>query len=480
TRSGNQYSIPFSPIWSPPAFQLSEALERALAFDNDETSFGFNDSASTRDNNGFETHPLTQVDAGNVEAGGVDVELCGELEEGEVLEKPYGGIVGGTDGIVGGTGVDMEEGEIFENGGIVGNGKGNKAKRQCLHRQKQKAKKFDLYGHLPSSSAIQSHIGTASQVLVDVDLPSLPFARCGFQAINERNDQTTILTHIYRVSRPIVDRNSGKVFGVVVGTLDDPTYHESARKAFEYLEEVSKDVQFESKETHHRRGDFTAVTYGVSYGQGSQLPHWLRCPHDELMRKAFSNEHIKRLATFASYAFAMWAPNVYSYYRNQISLLLSKMPSLKWTFYNTIWLCATINFGPHVCCLPHRDLLNLPFGWCSIIALGDFDYRKGGHLVLHDLRMIIEFPPGCVVLIPSALLNHANTPLQPGERRMSFTQFCAGSIFRFIENGFRTEKQLKKDDKKMYEEMMRAKEGRREMGIGLWSTLNELLALRST
>ncbi|PPQ84225.1 hypothetical protein CVT24_004612, partial [Panaeolus cyanescens] len=445
---------------------LSEALERALAFDNDETSFGVDNSARTQGDSGLKTQPLT-LDADDIEAGGFGIELCGELEEGEVMEKPY-------ESVVGGTGVDMEEGEIFEHGSTVGNGKGNKANRQRLHRQKQKTKQFDLYGHLPSASAIQNHVGTASQVLVDVDLPSLPFARCGFQAVNERtgNDQTAI--------RTLDELTQGKVFGVVVGTLDDPTYHESARKAFEYLEEVSKDVQFELKETCHHRGDFTAVTYGVSYGQGSQLPHWLRCPHDELMRKAFLNEHIKRLATFASYAFAMWAPNVYGYYRKQISLLLSKMPSLKWTFYNMIWLCATINFGPHVCCLPHRDLLNLPFGWCSIIALGDFDYRKGGHLVLHDLRMVIEFPPGCVILIPSALLNHANTPLQAGERRMSFTQFCAGGIFRFIENGFCTEKQLKKDDKKMYEEMMRAKEGRREMGIGLWSTLDELLALRST
>ncbi|PPR06008.1 hypothetical protein CVT24_004720 [Panaeolus cyanescens] len=369
---------------------------------------------------------------------------------------------------------------------------GKKGMRQRLHRQNQKAKKFDLYGHLPSLSAIQNHIGSANPVLVEANLPSLPFARCGFQAVNEPVDQKDICTlemltnDGYQVieykqgtSQPIVDSTTGKVFGVVVGALEDPTYHQSAEKAFEFLDEISKDVQFDAKETKHRRGDFAAVTYGVSYGQGSQEPHWLRCPHDELMQKVFSNEHIKRLATFASYTFAMWAPNVYDYYRRQIKLLHVKMPQLKWMFYNTVWLCATINFGPHVCCLPHRDLLNLPFGWCSIIALGDFDYKKGGHLVLHDLRMVIEFPPGCVILIPSALLNHANTPLQPGERRMSFTQFCAGGIFRFIENGFRTEKQLKKDDKKTYEEMMKAKEGRKDMGIGMWSTLDELLAPRS-
>ena len=105
-----------------------------------------------------------------------------------------------------------------------------------------------------------------------------------------------------------------------------------------------------------------------------------------------------------------------------------------------MWPAVTFNFGPQTITFPHTDQGNLAWGWCSIIALGQFDPTKGGHLILWDLGIIIEFPPGSTILIPSALIVHSNTPIQVGERRYSFTQYCAGGLFRFIENGFRTDK----------------------------------------
>ncbi|KAH9920702.1 uncharacterized protein B0H18DRAFT_1086333 [Fomitopsis serialis] len=68
-------------------------------------------------------------------------------------------------------------------------------------------------------------------------------------------------------------------------------------------------------------------------------------------------------------------------------------------FSRSVFACTTFNFGPRTCTLDHRDCGNLPFGWCAISALGDFDPQQGGHLVLWDLKLVIEFPPG---LQPSA------------------------------------------------------------------------------
>jgi hypothetical protein len=44
------------------------------------------------------------------------------------------------------------------------------------------------------------------------------------------------------------------------------------------------------------------------------------------------------------------------------------------------------------------------------------------------------------VIIPSSTVPHGNTPTQPGEKRVSFTQYCSGGLFRYVQYGFRTMK----------------------------------------
>jgi len=102
--------------------------------------------------------------------------------------------------------------------------------------------------------------------------------------------------------------------------------------------------------------------------------------------------------------------------------------------------CRTFNLGQQVTTLPHRDEKNLAQGWCSITALGKFKPDLGGHMVLWDFGLIIRFPPGSTVLIPSGLFVHSNTSIQPGETRNSIVQYAAGGLFRWVERGFMSEK----------------------------------------
>jgi hypothetical protein len=118
--------------------------------------------------------------------------------------------------------------------------------------------------------------------------------------------------------------------------------------------------------------------------------------------------------------------------------------------------------------------MNLPFGWCAVTSLGKFDHTKGGHLVLPDLKLVIEFPSGATILLPSATLCHANVPVQSHETRASFAQFCAGGLFRFVETGFMTEKVLRKKDKKEYSRISGLKKMRWKQGLALLSTLSDL------
>ena len=144
-------------------------------------------------------------------------------------------------------------------------------------------------------------------------------------------------------------------------------------------------------------------------------------------------------------------------------------------FENSVFAGCAFNFGPQTVCYRHRDHANLPFGWCAITALGNYDYKKGGHLVLWDFGLVIGFPPGSTIFVPSASLDHSITTIQKGERRYSFTQYTAGGTFRWVDYGFR-----KADEyfASLSEEKQQAlaEEGRDRLafGLSLFSTIDEL------
>ncbi|KAJ7142555.1 hypothetical protein C8R44DRAFT_602837, partial [Mycena epipterygia] len=135
---------------------------------------------------------------------------------------------------------------------------------------------------------------------------------------------------------------------------------------------------------------------------------------------------------------------------------------------------AAFNFGPNVWTFKHRDVLNLAFGWCAVQALGHFNPKTGGHLVLWDLKLVIEFPHGALILLPSATITHSNVPVENGEERVSFTQFSAGGIFRYVDNGCQTVAELLENDPAEYEHLMVLKAVWWEKGLSLLSTMDEL------
>jgi hypothetical protein len=96
--------------------------------------------------------------------------------------------------------------------------------------------------------------------------------------------------------------------------------------------------------------------------------------------------------------------------------------------------------GPHAISLRHADRGNYFAGGCHIHSGGAFDHKLGGHIILFDLKLVIEFPPGSDMIIPSSTLVHGNTPIQLDEWRVSFTQYCSGGLFRYVAYGFQTMK----------------------------------------
>lgn len=129
-------------------------------------------------------------------------------------------------------------------------------------------------------------------------------------------------------------------------------------------------------------------------------------------------------------------PELHEYYVDHLARLHEHDPTLERNFTSSIFAATTYNLGPRTVCFKHTDFANLPFGWCSVTALGSFDPKKGGHLILWDCHLVIEFPPGSTILLPSAILAHSNVTILPNETRYSFTQYTAGGLFRWVDQGF--------------------------------------------
>ncbi|KAF8144515.1 hypothetical protein K438DRAFT_1922373 [Mycena galopus ATCC 62051] len=248
--------------------------------------------------------------------------------------------------------------------------------------------------------------------------------------------QTSSVLDFSCTSRPLLDRH-GRIIAVLAGRPAGEDYRATAAAAFCAIHDAGSEARFPASMRKHRRGLFAAINVGLLYGKGQKLPTWLHNKeYDSLADGLLANPYINRLAGFADSAFALWAPRLYADYRAHDAALRHRHPELRRPFESSVFFCAAVNFGPNVWTFRHRDVLNLAFGWCAVQALGNFDATKGGHLVLWDLKLVVEFPAGALILLPSATIAHSNVPVQPGEERASFTQFSAGGIFRYIDNGF--------------------------------------------
>ncbi|KAJ2913600.1 hypothetical protein MD484_g6810, partial [Candolleomyces efflorescens] len=335
TRSGTRYNpFPVVPVALPPTFELGELLKLAVNLDVDqdlEEDFfialeGAHPSATSSNDTlqpaGGGTYPASPSTSRKRPA-----ECVNDLESERREER--------------------EDGQLSA-----------KKRRKIAYRKKRNDKRILKTGHAPKKKNVSKHIQVKSKVVVPITLSELPATQCGYRALNLKEAGVSysldaliaegygIIPFAEGTSRPLVDGKTGKVFGVVVYGMDDPTYLASCRAAFNFLENIQQSGILGHKDEAHRRGSFPAVHYGVSYGQGPKKPYALNCRHEEMMRRVLENDHIVRLATYSSYLFSMWAPKVYRYYKERLDKLYDHMPELTRNFSRSIWPCATVNFGP--------------------------------------------------------------------------------------------------------------------------------------
>ncbi|KAF7325184.1 hypothetical protein MKEN_00562500 [Mycena kentingensis (nom. inval.)] len=272
----------------------------------------------------------------------------------------------------------------------------------------------------------------------------------------------------------------GRILAVLAGQPNTRRYSGIVRRTYDAFKKAGAGLT----SPKHRRGLYTAVTVGLSYGQGQEEPGYLSTNYPDSADELLLNPDVQEMADFANTMFQRWAPRLYNHYddyNRKIDDWDAKKddsePKLRRPFPKGVFAAAAFNCGPKVWTFKHRDMLNLPYGWCAVQALGRFNPKRGGHLVFWDLKLVVEFPPGALILFPSATLLHSNIPVAEGEECASFTQWSAGGLFRFVDNGFRTEAQFAAAEPKKFEAAMARKPKRWAQGVKLWSTINEIASI---
>ncbi|KAF9527082.1 hypothetical protein CPB83DRAFT_429994 [Crepidotus variabilis] len=271
------------------------------------------------------------------------------------------------------------------------------------------------------------------------------------------------------VSHPVLD-SLKRVVVVLVGMPHGESYKASIRNAFKLMEKLGGSASFSDKETSHLRGHFPAINAGISLGPGGKIPtRVLVGSHEEMVQCLLDNKDVQRLASHQDASFKFWQPKLYAHYDNMMAKLKGRMPNLRKNFTRSIFASTAFNFPPNVRTFRHRDVRNLPYGMCAIHALGDFEHKSGGHLILWDLKLIIEFPPGAMVIIPSATVNHSNVPVALGQKRASITQYTAGSLFRYVDNDFETDIDFQARDAEGFATHSALRRSHWERGVNKWS-----------
>ncbi|PPQ77495.1 hypothetical protein CVT26_006141 [Gymnopilus dilepis] len=239
------------------------------------------------------------------------------------------------------------------------------------------------------------------------------------------------------MSRKNVTDSQGRRVAILAGQPRDEDWPLLMKEAAEALECRRPRLDLAKGDRVHRRGAFPAIPCGISHGGGSMAPSNLHNnkANATVVQELSDLPCFKRLAGFASSVMASQAPKLYQYYVEHLAELHSRHPHLKHLFSSSVFAAASYNFGPRTTCFKHKDFANLPFGLCAVTALGSFDPKRGGHLILWELELVIEFPPGATILLPSAIIAHSNIPVQSNETRYSFAQYTAGSLFRWVEHG---------------------------------------------
>ncbi|KAE9388176.1 hypothetical protein BT96DRAFT_836639, partial [Gymnopus androsaceus JB14] len=275
----------------------------------------------------------------------------------------------------------------------------------------------------------------------------------------------------------IVDRED-RVISVLAGNPSNPHWPAAMKELETKIMKSRANMSFSEKQKKNKRGPYPSVSVGNSFGGGSKRPGAMAF-HSKtnmlILMSLISSPGFQRLMGFANSMFKDFAANTFGLYRDNLNTLFASDSHLKRWLGNSVFAGCSFNLGPYTVSWPHTNNYNLAFGWCAITALGSFNPDCGGHLILWDLGLIIRFPPGSTILIPSALLTHSNIPIAENELRYSIIQYSSSGLFRWVYNGFMSDKDF--EEKATPEQKKKREADKKERwgnGLRMFSLLGDI------
>ncbi|KAJ7820008.1 hypothetical protein B0H14DRAFT_3472643 [Mycena olivaceomarginata] len=227
----------------------------------------------------------------------------------------------------------------------------------------------------------------------------------------------------------ILDRK-GRIIGVLIAPpLPGKDWDSVLKAATAVMREARDQMSFPASAYHHRRAyaegeGFPTAVQGFAFGGGREKVGNIKASSAKnaaAMEEMLDNPSVVRMATYPIPHFQTLCYPIFADYHRNKQTLLRENPHLRRTFARSPFAAVTANLGPASVSPPHADFGNKVDGMCLIGALGDFNADRGGHLVCWDYELIIRFPPGCSILIPSAV-------------------YSARGLFRWVKNGFQSDR----------------------------------------
>ncbi|KAF8157568.1 hypothetical protein K438DRAFT_1861462 [Mycena galopus ATCC 62051] len=284
---------------------------------------------------------------------------------------------------------------------------------------------------------------------------SLPADGMSPQIYTQEQVDTLSNTEGFMTTVPVVDSHRRLIILLGGKPKDTTGGNRVTDGAGHLMDSLFHRAHFKPEDSHHRRAHpdspYFSIRRGLSMGGEQGEPGELHNHPDNVTvsDEMLGHEYFRRMVGFTNCLMLVFAPILYMFCQSQNALLAARNQALRWPFLGSVFAACTFNFGPRA-----------------------ITYR-GGHLILWDLKLIVRFPPGATILIPSAIIQHSNIPVQAHEKRFSFVQYSAGGLFRWIRNGFMTDEDFERNATKEEKDRRTAEAATRwQEGVGMFSIID--------
>src|SRR5688572_27901128 len=99
---------------------------------------------------------------------------------------------------------------------------------------------------------------------------------------------------------------------------------------------------------------------------------------------------------------------------------------LIWAELGQVFAECALSFHLQVSCHFHQDFLNFMLSCCVDVPFSRFNHQHSSQLVMVEPKLIIELQQGDVMMFPSSLIMHRNTP--PHRKNWLLVNFKAGTL----------------------------------------------------